>query len=65
MRETRRIGRAALALFVVAFVFANPYTRQAVLWLLPLGSGIDDLIEIAALMMGSVLAVFWIIRRKS
>lgn len=44
----------ALGIF---FVFANPFLRQAFLWILPLGRGIDDLIEaVAILIIGVLLA---------
>lgn len=45
-----------LGLAVVAFLFWNPATRAIILWILPLGSGIDDLIVIASLILILVLA---------
>ena len=31
-------------LLALTFLFWNPYTRQVILFLLPLGSGVDDVI---------------------
>lgn len=49
-------------LIVVAFLLANPLTRGVILFLLPLGSGFDDLIEIVAiiLLVGLLLALGWV-----
>jgi len=44
----------------VAFIMWIPVTRQIVLFILPLGSGIDDLVFITALV---VAIVIWVIRR--
>jgi len=44
-------------------VFGNPIGRQIVLWILPMGSGIDDLIFLALLALAvPVGLVYW--RRK-
>lgn len=49
---------AAVSGFVLAWSFLWPYTRMVWLWLLPLGSGIDDLIVIVLLILGSVAALW-------
>ncbi len=48
--------KIALVAIVLAFLFWNPITRRAILWLLPLGSGIDDLIVILCLVVAIVVA---------
>ena len=45
----------AIAL-VIAVLFFVPYTRAFIVWLLPLGTGIDDLIVMAAL---AFAGVYW------
>ncbi|MDI7277366.1 MAG: hypothetical protein QME94_15420 [Anaerolineae bacterium] len=52
----RHWWKAVLGLAVLAFLFRNPVARTIVLWILPLGSGIDDLIVIVALIAMLVLA---------
>ena len=51
-------------LAVVFFLFWNPMTRSIILWVLPLGSGMDDLVFIAS---GIFLGVFliWKMRERS
>ncbi|MFP4346593.1 MAG: hypothetical protein ACLFU8_18055 [Anaerolineales bacterium] len=56
----RRLGKWFLIALLVAFVMWNPVTRQIVLFILPLGSGIDDLVFITALV---VAIIIWVIRR--
>jgi hypothetical protein len=55
----RALGIWFLVALAVALVMWNPTTRAIVLFILPLGSGIDDLIFILAL--GSAL-VIWVVR---
>jgi hypothetical protein len=44
----------------VLFAFANPFTRAIILWLLPLGHGVDDLIEVVALVvLACMLGSYW------
>lgn len=50
-----KLARWILILAVVVFVFANPITRAVVLFLLPLGSGVDDFIEVIAIIALVVL----------
>ena len=52
----RHWWKAILGLAVLAFLFRNPAARRIVLWILPLGRGIDDLIVIVALILIVVLA---------
>lgn len=53
----KKITTLALVLLAVALLFWMPPTRMAILWLLPLGSGIDDLIFVTALTFGGILLV--------
>jgi hypothetical protein len=55
-----RQGKWFLIALTVSFVMWDPVTRQVALFILPLGSGIDDLIFIIALV---VTLVIWVIRR--
>lgn len=50
-----------LGLLVTAFLFANPITRRIILWILPLGRGVDDLIVWLALLIagGIYLVTKW------
>lgn len=52
----RNWWKTALVLAVVAFLFWNPITRRIIILILPLGSGIDDLIVIVALVLILILA---------
>jgi hypothetical protein len=41
--------KLAIGLVVLIILFANPFTRNIIRILLPMGSGMDDIIEIGAL----------------
>lgn len=60
----RKITTVAAILLMVALMFWMPPTRMAILWLLPLGSGIDDLIFIVALTFGGMLLLLRLIAGK-
>jgi len=60
----KRIGYTALAFIIVALLFWNPFTRSIILFILPLGSGMDDLIFIAALIAAIVFGAFWYFRKR-
>lgn len=51
----KKITIIASILLIVAVLFWNPFTRQVILFLLPLGSGLDDIIFIFCLVAGGVL----------
>lgn len=61
MEEKRKVSNWAkvlIVLCVLALLLANPLTRQMILLILPLGSGIDDLIFFVVLAaIGAVLLV--------
>lgn len=48
--------KTAVALLVVGLLFAHPLSRRVIIVILPLGSGIDDLIAIVALGLAALLA---------
>jgi hypothetical protein len=50
--------KVALVLVIIAFLFANPFARAFIRFMLPLGSGMDDLIEIIALIILAALLVY-------
>ena len=54
--DKKRILIVAIVATIILFLFWNPMTRAAVLWLLPLGSGVDDAVFIGAAI---VALVFW------
>lgn len=47
-----------IGLLVTAFLFANPLTRRIVLWILPLGKGVDDFLVWAALFVAGLIFLF-------
>jgi hypothetical protein len=49
--------KVVIALAVVALLFGHPITRAGITWLLPLGSGFDDTIELAAIVVALVILV--------
>jgi len=53
-----------LIFVAVVFVMWNPITRQVVLFLLPLGSGVDDLVFIIAIVFAIVLRLILVIKEK-
>lgn len=61
MEEKRKVSnwtKVLIVLCVLALLLANPLTRQMILLILPLGSGIDDLIFFVVLAaIGAVLLV--------
>jgi hypothetical protein len=57
--------KICIGLVIIAILFANPYTRPIIHFILPLGSGIDDIIVIIALVwLVAVLIYRAIIHRK-
>lgn len=48
--------RITLFLLICAWLLWNPFTRQAVIIVLPLGSGIDDLIVTVLVIAAMVIA---------
>lgn len=59
-----KIGRIAIIATVIALLFWNPYTRAVILVILPLGSGLDDVIFLLALSVAVTLWVIKFLRRK-
>ena len=51
-----KIAKLVIPLLVCAWLLWNPLTRQAVIIVLPLGSGIDDLIVIVLVILAAVIA---------
>jgi membrane protease YdiL (CAAX protease family) len=51
----RRFYTILVAILVLALW--NPYTRQTIIWLLPLGSGFDDLVFVLLLIVGLTILV--------
>lgn len=59
MDKNKKVVRTVLiAAFIIAILFWNPFSRSVILFILPLGSGIDDLVFIAALVVAAVFGVF-------
>ena len=58
MTENKWLNRLILVV-VVAFLFWNPITRQIILFVLPFGSGIDDLIFIVLLVLAIVVYLIY------
>jgi len=54
-----KVGRIALILAIVALLFWNPMTRSIIVFILPLGSGYDDLIFIAALVFAIIFGIVY------
>ena len=60
MREKKRMRnwvKLVIGLFILAILFANPTTRMIIKILLPLGSGVDDAIEIVAIIIALTILV--------
>ena len=49
---------------VALFLLWNPFTRQAILFVLPLGSGIDDLVFLVLLAVTLVFGLVYYIQRR-
>ena len=49
--------KVVIGLLVIALLMLQPLTRSIILFILPLGSGIDDLIVIAALSIAFIIFV--------
>ena len=58
-----KLEKWLMGIVIAVLVFGNPIGRQIVLWILPMGSGIDDLIFLVLLALAvPVGLVYW--RRK-
>lgn len=51
-----------VGVLVLLFLFWNPLTRQVILWLLPLGSGVDDVVFLVLLVFGGTIITVRVIR---
>lgn len=49
--EKVKLWHVLVGLFAALFLFINPITRPMIVWLLPLGSGWDDLVIIVLLVL--------------
>lgn len=56
----QRILKTAVGAFIVALLFLHPFTRPIIRFLLPLGSGMDDLFGTIGLVIGGVFLFSWI-----
>jgi len=52
----------AILFTVLGFLFWNPTTRAIILWILPLGSGMDDFVFAGALILALAL---WLLYKVS
>ena len=59
--KTFAIGMACV---VIGILFYLPFTRSLILWILPLGSGIDDLCFFGFVLFGLFMLVFGFITNK-
>ena len=64
MRDKKIIRNIAIGSVITALLFWNPATRNIILFILPLGSGIDDLIFLLALLFAGVFGVFFIMHKR-
>ena len=64
MKNSQKLAWTAAVALLVAVLFWNPFTRSVILFILPLGSGIDDLIFIAALILAAVFSVIWYLQKR-
>lgn len=55
--DMTKLVRLIVAFAIVGFLFANPITRSIIIFLLPLGSGIDDFVEAIAIIGLLVLLI--------
>lgn len=55
-----------IGLVILLFALWNPVTREILLWLLPLGSGVDDLVFLLiAAISGAYGLAYWSARRRA
>ena len=57
--KTQDLKMWVIGLVIAALLFGNPMTRSIILWILPLGSGIDDLIFLALLILAVVAGLVY------
>jgi len=55
MSNRQKVTVVAVTLLGIGLLFWMPFTRNIILFILPLGSGIDDLIAIVLLVFGGFL----------
>jgi len=58
------LSEILLIVLVGVLLFANPYTRGLILFILPLGSGVDDLVFIMLIVAAVVLGLVQYIRKR-
>ena len=57
MITRKEINNFIIAVSVIILLYWLPFTRPVIRWLLPMGSGFDDLIQVAALVILSVYLI--------
>ena len=60
----KQLRNVAAALVVIALAFWHPATRAVVLFILPLGRGIDDFVVMAGLLAGIVFLILSGLKRR-
>lgn len=55
-----RLLKVAVAALVFVILLWHPATRQIIILALPLGSGYDDLLGLAGLVVGGVFLLSWV-----
>ena len=56
----QRLLKVAVGALICVLLLWHPVTRQAIIFILPLGSGYDDLLGLAALIVGGIFLLGWI-----
>ncbi len=55
-----RLLKVAIGALVFVFLLWHPTSRQIIIFILPLGSGYDDLLGLIGLIIGGVFLFSWI-----
>jgi hypothetical protein len=55
-----RLLKVAIGALIFVILLWHPVSRQVIVFLLPLGSGYDDLLGLAALIVGGILLFSWV-----
>ena len=63
-KNMRMIRNVLIALGIIALLFWNPVTRSIIILILPMGSGVDDAIFIAALIGFVAFGIWWLLNKR-
>ena len=62
--KTDKLKKWLIGIAIAVLLLWNPATRSVILFILPLGSGVDDLVFFGVLLAGGVLGTIYYLKKR-